>query len=138
MNDQVVHHKLIFNRLELHPIIISGWPCMESYYNLPSEVVQTDGYYGNNNYGMLSFKEVHISAKIRVLCNCIETMDMKIFCCVVTTGRLNSCHCHPRHTKLGYGWDEVCKFNNFKSGNRIRFRFDVTSLNKTCYVYLFL
>ncbi|KAL5075202.1 hypothetical protein RYX36_014186 [Vicia faba] len=58
MNNQGVHHELIFNRLELHPIIISGWPCMESYYNLPSEVVQTVGYYGNDNYGMLSFKEV--------------------------------------------------------------------------------
>ncbi|KAL5076365.1 hypothetical protein RYX36_015349 [Vicia faba] len=24
----------------------------------------------------------------------------------------------PDHTKLGYGWDEFCKSNNFKDGDR--------------------
>ena len=38
-------------------------------------------------------------------------------------------------TKLGYEWDEFCKDNNFKAGDTIQFRFDVTLLNKICYVY---
>src|SRR4051812_44164568 len=58
MNNQGVHHDIIYNQIEIHPLVISGWPCMESYYNLPSDVVVRIGYYSNNNFGILSFKEV--------------------------------------------------------------------------------
>ncbi|KAL5079623.1 hypothetical protein RYX36_008044 [Vicia faba] len=38
-------------------------------------------------------------------------------------------------TKLGYEWDEFCKSNLFRGGDRIRFRLDVRDANKTCHVY---
>ncbi|KAL5071367.1 hypothetical protein RYX36_022254 [Vicia faba] len=39
-------------------MIISGWPLLEEYYDLPYEVVVEVGYYNNNNFGINGFKEV--------------------------------------------------------------------------------
>ncbi|KAL5062436.1 hypothetical protein RYX36_024173 [Vicia faba] len=58
LNNQGVHQKVIFNQVGDHPIIISGCQFLEAYYNLPSEVVIEVGYYGNNNFGIIRFKEL--------------------------------------------------------------------------------
>ncbi|KAL5097743.1 hypothetical protein RYX36_002070 [Vicia faba] len=39
LNNQGVHQKVIFNKVRDHPMIISGWPLLKAYYNLPFEVV---------------------------------------------------------------------------------------------------
>ncbi|KAI5409619.1 hypothetical protein KIW84_055160 [Lathyrus oleraceus] len=39
LNNQGVHHELIFNQIPDHPLIISGWPCLEAYYSLPTDVI---------------------------------------------------------------------------------------------------
>ncbi|XP_058758398.1 uncharacterized protein LOC131631641 [Vicia villosa] len=172
MNNHGVHHDLIYNQIEMHPLILSGWPCMESYYSLPSDVVLTVGYYGNNNYSILSisevdrhrdlprfhsrnvfYKEIHFF-DVDLLPFSVDLPKLKLpeeFATVLKdNGYEDVVLCgdngknklmsplkieDPRRTKLGYGWDEFCRSNNFKCGDRIRFRLDVTSLDKTCYVY---
>lgn len=57
LNNQGVHHELIFNKIPDHPLIISGWPCLEAYYSLPTDVVVEVGYYWNNKFGISGFKE---------------------------------------------------------------------------------
>ncbi|XP_058784055.1 uncharacterized protein LOC131658820 [Vicia villosa] len=181
MNNQGVHHELIYNQIEMHPLVLSGWPCMESYYNLPSDVVLTIGYYGNNNFSILSFKEVRRAQDLphfhsrNVFSNDIYYFDVDLHPFSVDIPKLVELslifvklqenfatflrdHAYeyivlcgdngknkfmstlkiedPRRTKIGYGWNDFCKSNNFKCGDRIRFRLDVTSLDKTCYVYL--
>ncbi|XP_058748784.1 uncharacterized protein LOC131621751 [Vicia villosa] len=172
MNNQGVHHDIIYNQIEIHPLVISGWPCMELYYNLPSDVVMTVGYYGNNNFGILSFKEVVTPEDLpRFHSRClfkrdIFFFDMDFFPFSVDRPKLKLHEdfalflgdygyefivlcgdngknktmsplnlSDPRRTKLGYGWDNFCKSNNFKCGDRIRFRLEVTSVAKICYVY---
>lgn len=41
----------------------------------------------------------------------------------------------PYRTKLAYEWDDFCESSQFKSGDKILFRLDVTSLTKKCHVY---
>ncbi|CAI8598029.1 unnamed protein product [Vicia faba] len=41
LNNQGVHHEPIINKVSIHPLVISGWSCLEAYYNLPKEVVAT-------------------------------------------------------------------------------------------------
>ncbi|XP_058751249.1 uncharacterized protein LOC131624318 [Vicia villosa] len=173
MNNQGLHVELIYNQIEMHPLVLSGWPCLESYYNLPSEVVLTIGYYGNNNFSVLSFVEVLRPQDLprfhsrNVFSEDIYFFDVDLHPFSVDIPKLKLqedfatflrdnayeyivlCGDNgknkfmstlkiedPRRTKIGYGWDDFCKSNNFKCGDRIRFRLDVTSLDKTCYVYL--
>ncbi|XP_058776832.1 uncharacterized protein LOC131651184 [Vicia villosa] len=172
MNNQGVHHELIYNQVHLQPLVISGWVCMESYYNLPSDVVVRVGYYGNNNFALSSFKEVVTNEDLprfhsrslghRDIC----FFDMDVFPFSVDRPKLklhedfasflgdygyeyvrlcgdngrNKCMTalnlsDPRRTKLGYGWDDFCAENNFKRGDRLRFRLDVNSVAKICHVY---
>lgn len=58
MNNQGVHHEIIFNKVGEHPMIISEWPFLEEYYSLPCEVVVEFGYYGNDMFGIHGFKVV--------------------------------------------------------------------------------
>ncbi|XP_058765853.1 uncharacterized protein LOC131639367 [Vicia villosa] len=146
---------------------------MESYYNLPSDVILTIGYYGNNNFSILSFEEVARPQDLppfhsrNVFSRDIYFFDVDLHPFSVDIPKLKlqedfaiflRDHAYeyivlcgdngknkfmstlkiedPRRCKIGYGWDEFCKSNNFKCGDRIRFRLDVTSPDKTCYVYL--
>ncbi|KAL5065188.1 hypothetical protein RYX36_026925 [Vicia faba] len=57
LNNQGVHQEVIFNKVRDHPMIISEWPLLEAYYDLPSEVIVEVGYYGNNNFKINGFKK---------------------------------------------------------------------------------
>ncbi|XP_058776872.1 uncharacterized protein LOC131651222 [Vicia villosa] len=174
LNNQGVHHELIYNQKSFHPLIISGWPCLQCYYDLPADVVLKVGYYGNNNYGLLSIKEVVRDQDLpRFHSRYVMHKDIRVFDVILppfgvdlpkfklqedfATTLIEHGYEHivlcgdngkpcsmsvlkfgaPMRMKLGYGWDEFCKANNFKVGDRLQFRFDVTSLNRRCYVYLF-
>ncbi|KAL5098981.1 hypothetical protein RYX36_003308, partial [Vicia faba] len=39
LKNQGVHQEVIFNKVRDHPMIISGRPLLEAYYNLPSEFI---------------------------------------------------------------------------------------------------
>ncbi|KAL5065472.1 hypothetical protein RYX36_027209 [Vicia faba] len=58
LNNQGVHQEVIFNKVRDHPMIMSGWPFLEAYYDLPYEFIVEIGYYGNNNFGIHGFNEV--------------------------------------------------------------------------------
>ncbi|KAL5058889.1 hypothetical protein RYX36_030493 [Vicia faba] len=58
MNNQCVHQEMIFNKVRMNPMIISGWPLLEAYYDPLCDVVIEVGYYGDNNFGINWFKEL--------------------------------------------------------------------------------
>ena len=58
LNNQGIHHELIYNAQPVHPLVISGWSSLEGYYNLPNDVVVTFCYYGKNKFGINGFTEI--------------------------------------------------------------------------------
>ncbi|XP_058767571.1 uncharacterized protein LOC131641284 [Vicia villosa] len=58
LNNQGVHHVLIYNKDEIHPLIISGWKDVEDFYNCPSNAVLEVGYYMDDNFSILNIKNI--------------------------------------------------------------------------------
>ncbi|XP_058724558.1 uncharacterized protein LOC131596022 [Vicia villosa] len=58
LNNQGVHHVLIYNKDEIHPLIISGWKDAEDFYNCPVNAVLEVGYYMDDNFSILNIKNI--------------------------------------------------------------------------------
>lgn len=58
LNNHGIHHTIVYNKVEDHPLVISGWKVLENYYNFPEDVVVVVGYCGEDKFGIIGFKQV--------------------------------------------------------------------------------
>ncbi|CAI8610303.1 unnamed protein product [Vicia faba] len=94
MNNEGVHHTIVFNKNLDHPVIVSGWKVLESYYNLPPDMVVAFAYYGNDNFSISSIKELNAFEELPKFHNRFLKREGIIFCDVDLTPQ------NVDHTKL--------------------------------------
>ncbi|KAL5061480.1 hypothetical protein RYX36_023217 [Vicia faba] len=58
VNNDDIHHEIVFNEDEDLPLVVSGWKEIEEFYGLPNHVFVVMSYYANNTSEVATHTEV--------------------------------------------------------------------------------